>query len=721
MSISRKYFSFGNRRDKNLSDVGNSNTALNNLLDGLSGPGTFVTEDLDAIRGLQFQDITANNLSTLSNITVRVNDPENPQLPPIAVRPLVTIKDRVEKLRRVTGEIPAFRGGQGLTARFIESTDINAGNTNSSGADIFNINSNQIIENDYWEYGYFEHGKQLDPTFTDEYGGIQWTGYFSPYAFDITPRMAYETTGLLIFEYDLFETDNWIKLVDLYDETREVTVTADSTGDVVQISNNTRARVAVNDKLSTNNDILVTAVGTSSITLSDNLTVTNGSTLTFEKTVGSDLSTGFFDFPTVEPGKLIKTRISYWFPDNNQNVDEKIILFSYFSSSVAEFPYFYSEKPGVAGPDEIRTFLSDSISPYNNNFGNTGTTGSNYEDVLINKSYVNVYTPKNSLANIATNNPVNINYTNNYNIITSVSSLPNVEVGNYIIPTSTTNDEIPKYTRVKYKPSNTLIIATENFTNTNSSEVRFIDHKGLIDWFVANSTGANVNINSNTDNLEVNNIVITNSTSSFVRITSIINSTSFSTSSNLSLSGNEIIYVYSEKGLTDRSKKVFCSGVFGLQLFSNAAAGANTLTLTSNSGVVVGQVVQYSGFIPETPSMTTVTGITGNTVNLSEDTLFEILENSTITFAPAGTTVNKEICVLPLDTSPPFLGTSDGLSTNARGLKSSNTLNEAFTVETDSLTFTTNTSNITSVTGTQQYDVKIKINSNTYFILSKLV
>ena len=720
MSISRKYFSFGNRRDKNLSDAGNSNTALNNLLDGLSGPGTFVTEDLDAIRGLQFQDITANNLSTLSNITVRVNDPENPELPPVAVQPLITIKDRVEKLNIVTGEIPAFRGGRGLTARFVESTDINAGNTNSSGANIFDINSGQIIENDYWEYGYFEHGKQLDPTFTDEYGGIQWTGYFSPNAFDINPRIFYETTGLLLIEYDLFESNNWIKLVDLYDETREVTVSDNSAGTIVQISNNTITRVAINDKLSINNDVIITAVGTSSITLSDNLTVTNGSTLTFEKTIGSDLSSGFFDLPTVEPGKLIKIRISYWFPDNNLNVDQKLIAFGYFGSSVAEFPYFYSEKPGVAGPDEIRTFLNDAISPYKNDFGNTGVDGSNYKDVLINKSFVNVYNPKNSIANITTNNPVNINYTNNYNIITSVSSLSNVEVGNYIIPTSTTNVEIPKYTRVKYKTSNTIIISTENFSNTNSSQVRFIDHKGLLDWFVANSTGANVIINSNTDNLEVNNIVITNSTSSFVKITSIINSTSFSTSSNLSLTGNENIYVYSEKGLTDRSKKVFCSGVFGLQLASNASPG-NTLILTSNSGVVIGQVVQYSGFIPETPSMTTVTGIAGNTVNLSANTLFEILENSTITFAPASTAVNKEICVLPLDTSPPFLGTSEGLSTNARGLKSSNTLNEAFTVETTSLTFTTNTTNITTVTGTQQYDVKIKINSNNYFILSKLV
>jgi len=40
-----------------------------------------------------------------------------------------------------------------------------------------------------------------------------------------------------------------------------------------------------------------------------------------------------------------------------------------------------------------------------------------------------------------------------------------------------------------------------------------------------------------------------------------------------------------------------------------------------------------------------------------------MIEGSTVVICPAGTTLNKEACVIPLNTAPPFIGTIDGLRT----------------------------------------------------------
>lgn len=719
--VSRKYVSIGNRRDKNLADVENPVTALNNLLDGISGEGTFLSEDLDAIRGLQFEKITANNLATIAGSTVTVTDPANISNLPIPAEPTITLRDKVEKTRIITGEIPAYNGGLGLDARFISSTEINASNVNSTGSDIFDFNTNQVIEPEYWEYGNFSYGSQLESSFTDQYGGIQWTGYFSPFVYDSIPQWRYETTGLLIVEYDLLETNNWIKVVNIYNDTRTVIAANNSTGNIVTLQPNEYIKVSIGDKLSSNNDINIIDISTSTITLSDSLTVTNNEVLSFTKTLGEDLNSNFFRFPPVEPGKFIKIRISYWYPDNNLPVEDKILNFNYISSSIIPFSYLYNKKPYTAGPNEIRTFLEESLSPYNSNIGTTGTSGSNYKNLNIAKTYNNNYEPKANTTSIVTANSVTLSFTEGQTVASVTGSIANVDIGNYIVPVEPTGNSIPSNLQLKSRfRTGNIIVLNEAPTVTGTRVVNFIDHKGFISYHFANSSGTTVRlVTGNTSNLQTNNIFISNASSTtFNRIASITNSTAFSVSNSPSLTANQLVYIYSEKGITDKSKLVFCAGVFGAVLASNAASGSNTLVVTSNSGIVAGQVVQYSGVIPESPA-TTVTAVAGNTVSLSNTITAQILQNSTITFAPPGTSVNKEICVLPLDTAPPFIGTDSGLSTVNRGLKSVAT--ENFVVETSELILSTNAQNITAVSSTPQYDTKIRINNGQYFIIGKKV
>lgn len=715
VSFTRKFVSIGNRRDKNLSDITDQKQALTNILDTIIGDGTFIADDLEFLDGLDIENINSGYLSRLANTTVKTTRDGVE----VVATPLVTIKDRAENAKDITGKIPPNSGGLGLTARFIESTEVNVGNSSSTGADIFVFNNQQVIEPNYWEYGLFQHQNLFDPSFENEYGGIQWTGYFSPYAQAPAATINVSTTGLLLIEYDLNESGNWVKVVNLYAQTRPIIPTTSSTSNTIPINSalSSHLSICVGDKLLTNNEITVTSVSTTQIALSNPITFVQNQPVSFTTLIGEDAKDKSFSLPTVEPGKeYVKLRISYWFPNNNIPINLKYLYFTYRFDTLP-FQYLYSELPvNPPGPNEYRTFINSALSPYNNTLGNTGFLGSEYKSLTIKRTYINEYVPKNTLAGISPVQNISLSFTNNSSVGTFNSSIENANVGNYIVARSAAGTQLPKYIQIKTKLNSTQVAFKEKIIATSGAKtVDIIDHKGFINWFYANSVGANVTVDS-TAGLSTNNIVITNSTSSFVRITSIINATSFSTSTNLGLSALQPIYIYSEKGITDNSKINFCAGVFGIPLASQAAVG-NTLLLSSNAGIAVGQVVQYAEAIPVS---TTVTGISGTTINLSANTLYIIANNSTITFAPAGTTLNKEICVIPFDTAPPFEGTTAGLKTVGRGVKSTAVAN--FEVVSGDLTLVTNTTNITNVTSTATYNRKLAIKNsadgNTYYVFS---
>lgn len=715
VSFTRKFVSLGNRRDKNLSDITDQKQSLTNVLDTIIGDGTFIADDLQFLNGLDIEKINSGYLQRLANTTVKtIQDGVE-----VTATPIVTIKDRVENAKDITGKIPPNSGGLGLAARFIESTEVNVGNSSSTGADIFVFNNQQVIEPSYWEYGLFQHQNLFDPSFENEYGGIQWTGYFSPYAQAPAATINVSTTGLLLIEYDLNESNVWTKVVNFYAQTRPIIPTSSATSNTIPINSalSSHLSISVGDKLLTNNQITVTSVSTTQIRVTDPIPFVLNQPVSFTTIIGEDAKDKSFTLPTVEPGKeYVKLRISYWFPDNNTSINLKYLYFTY-RDSVLPFQYLYSELPiNPPGANEYRTFIDSALSPYNNTLGSTGFLGSEYKNLTIKRTYINEYLPKNSLAGISPVQNISLSFTNNSSVGTFNSSIENANVGNYVVARSAAGTQLPKYLQIKTKLNNTQVAFKDKIIAVSGSKtVDVIDHKGFINWFYANSVGANVTIDSTTG-LSTNNLVITNATSSFVRITSIINSTSFSTSTNLGLSALQPIYIYSEKGVTDNSKTNFCSGVFGTTLASQAAVG-NTLSMTSNAGIVIGQVVQYGDAIP---AATTVTGITGTTVNLSADILYIIPINSTITFTPAGTTLNKEICVIPFDTAPPFEGTTAGLKTVGRGIKS--TAVENFQVVSGDLTIITNASNITNVASNATYNRKLAIknsaDSNTYYVFA---
>ena len=143
---------------------------------------------------------------------------------------------------------------------------------------------------------------------------------------------------------------------------------------------------------------------------------------------------------------------------------------------------------------------------------------------------------------------------------------------------------------------------------------------------------------------------------------------------------NGIVLAYSSKGLSDKSSSTECTGVFGHEVASTATGGSSsTLTLKSVEGISVGDIVHLDGTVPQDVSNpTTVATVNGatKTIALGNDNGAVVISKD----APPGTTVvfvpatagpnsdgwgkqNKEYCVTPLNTAPPWAGTDEGLET----------------------------------------------------------
>lgn len=168
------------------------------------------------------------------------------------------------------------------------------------------------------------------------------------------------------------------------------------------------------------------------------------------------------------------------------------------------------------------------------------------------------------------------------------------------------------------------------------------------------------------------------------------NTTAFPTTTN---AGAWFVGVYNYTGLQDLSAISQCVGTYGKEV-QTTVTGGDTIQLFDVSGVQVGDYAQFvgtSGFINGSPNASSETGyvaagtrvsainISTNTITLESDNptadeiVGQVSQNGTIVFirpsanqAYDGTTnvVDREFCVLPLNTAPPFEGTDTGLRTS---------------------------------------------------------
>jgi hypothetical protein len=706
--LSKKFTTLGLRADRNLADVNNPELALNGLLNDLvndSDPEkSFDGRDLAPIQGIQNTSINAAKLSVLSGITISATAP-GISLLPTEVVPLVRIVDRLEKIKTVTGDIPAIQGGDGLIATFIPSSSVNPGSTASTGSTIFTIPTDPITEL-LWDSGYFNFPSFIDPSFVDSYGGIQWEGYFVPSLRDSNVVISISSTGLIMFEIDRNDNGSWETLVNVYSDERTIPFTSNSEGNTVYNVGAQNVKFASVGDFIKNTTTTVTAISADSITLSDPYTAPGGSII-LKKASGQTITSNSVSLPSLEIGKQLKIRLSYWFPDDGNEAREKYLQLGYQSSNLS-FSNLYSVKPSeVFGANEIRQVLQDAISPFQTEFG---ASSANKNFFINNTSLINYQPTVFSLAAIRKAGPGELTFTAGSNLV-SGSVLANSTIGNIIIPAdpnSSVNDAI----LVKEKFSSSVGVVNLNPSINETISVNIIENKGLVGWYKTTSLGNTVSlVTGSTSKLKSGFVVITNTSSLYIRITEIVNLTTFTTTVPINLTGNEIIYIYSDRSLVDKSKDVFCKDVFGKVVSVTAPVGAQSLQLTNVVGVALGQYVQFEGSI--SPS-TTVSGLPGsNIIELSSPLIKELPGSNTVAFVPnaAGGTINREGCIIPLNTAPPFVGTDIGLSTNNKNIKSSSTISN-FSVEAERVGGQVNSSNVSKPSlADLSFDKKVFIKS----------
>jgi hypothetical protein len=742
MSQSRKYRSFGIRRENNLSDIENRVQALNNLLDDLPGVDpeediTFISEDLNPIRGLKDTSIQPDSFTQLAQTATRTSLvdeqgqiilDENNNAIQVLVNPLVRIEDRFKQFRVVTEDPPVFASGQGPRAFFIPSNLIPTfGKTTKIEDDLESdlTDSSVQVSDDFWVLGEFIINDRLRVNFPDVFGGILWEGFYIPNPAASIHTFLYETSGLFHVEYDRFNNGNWQVLKSIYAKKRDVLVGADTVDPTVLVLQEGESKyLSVGDFLDSDNTITIVSILNNVITLEaeDSETTipsfTNGDTVTFDMPLGAETTTGQYTMnETVDRGETpqIKMQIFWWFPDESEYEPDLKYLRNIISGRSVFDYFFFNKEPAAAtaAPGSVRELLNTAVVPSQAVMGESNQ----YREFKSSTSTETIYIPKSALSQVTKAN-INISFKEGNRSATGNFSA--TDLGNVIIPTDVADlgSVVPKNMQIKDLLGSN-IAATERLVSkawTDTKEnysVSIIDHNGLLDYFVASSSDDIVTV-SDTSRLREDLLCITatSGVNAFIRITEIISATQFRTSANLNIS-NAYVFVYANAGILDRSLDIFCVGVFGQVLSTTATAGSNTLQLVSASGIANGQVVQFGDSI--TPG-TTVTNVSGTTITLSNNLAQTINQNETIVFTPAGTSVNKEICVLPLDLSPPFIGVNTGLDTNEKNIRSSEA---TFNLKVEGLEFRNTTVN--TATTAENYNRKISIANSGLSILARKV
>ena len=148
------YKRVGIRKDRNLGDLSNTTEALNNLIDTLvdDSRSTFISEDLDALRTMSSQRLTNNIYSSIigSKLTYTNQNGIN-----LEYFPRVTYQNQFDQFKVFAGD-PFVDGGNGLTARYFESTSVF-----ENSIDIFSGFPTKV--DNFWEVGNFVFTDKLVP------------------------------------------------------------------------------------------------------------------------------------------------------------------------------------------------------------------------------------------------------------------------------------------------------------------------------------------------------------------------------------------------------------------------------------------------------------------------------------------------------------------------------------------------------------------------------
>ena len=227
----------------------------------------------------------------------------------------------------------------------------------------------------------------------------------------------------------------------------------------------------------------------------------------------------------------------------------------------------------------------------------------------------------------------------------------------------------------RYLPNNSkFVIFDKNVTGGGTQTLTFIDHRGFVKKVTgsANSTSGVLTISTgDTTNLKTDMIVIGTDVAQYTGITTTGSSTQVNIFPSQGL-GNRSFYFYQGKGLINDSLIQFCQPSIARCLLVDGAvnAGNTVITVTSIPTGTNGWSVKGFQFSdkdasgnPE-PTTIQINTPTTNQITLSKPTINDLVDGEKISIAPASEG-DRTLCCPPVDTSPPFTPTEDGLETTS--------------------------------------------------------
>jgi len=723
--MTSKYIKFGLRADKSLSDLDDPNLALGELLDDISAatdenedPTKFSTEDLSPLIGLrntglsdyvnaagQSVDLASLNGSLVEYTPFLSGDEQE-------IEPRITIQDYISNFRSVLGNPPWINGGQGPLADFVPSDRINttlsAATTGDSSSDsIANLGNNlfttatanfsDIIEGeDFWEDGRFVLSSKIHPSFANAYGLIQWTGFL---ASNFTQY--WESTGLFMIEEDVNDDGNWAKLKSVYSDSITLSgVSWTNGGTTLTFPLSNVQNVCVNMKVTIGTtEYRVSTVNAQAGTCAVSSAITQasvGEDLTFTWSLLDDIiKTGLITFTTPKTTGRVKVRYTVWWPNPNDNSvypSKRFICSINLRGLGLPYSAIYSEydRNQLFSVYTYKHFVDNKAGPL---------VQRSPEHLRVNSTISMNYTPPSSISDVVKGMAAGdttiaartMTIADSYGRLTG--NFSGYEVGDWI-SFETANPDHFAYQIQEINSDNTVAFVDENILTDTSltvgdtiSVITF-ENLGLIGIYRLTSSGGTDGSLSPVGGQTVSatevyaDYIITgiahdgNPGFQPLRIISvdggsapnaIVTSDYLSNGSSLPNATSESYYaaVYSTRGLEDLSSVAQCAGVYGREVKFTAVTGATAITLTTSVGVSVGDFVQYEGVITEG---TTVASIgSGGVINLDAGIVAALNAAATVVFIKAAAygTENKEYCVIPLNTAPPFEGTPLGLTTPA--------------------------------------------------------
>lgn len=684
--MARKYQKVGFRRDKNLSDAKSKTQVLNNILNNLPTVAgeTYDSSDLYAIKGIVNTNVDNEVLKSFAGITDLYTDDNNIDRP---ITPIITLKDRIDNFKVFTGDPLYGSGGDGLNATFIPSNLISDNITNSSiGSQLYNSGT-LYGPYRFWENGYFKFDNTIFEEFTDGYGMVQWVGYFSRQLLSPnSTNFRFYTTGNLLIEENITDTNNplnpaegWTTLKSIYSDNISLTITGTNiASNTLDVGSTNIKHVALGQSITQYSGVKIVDISGTIITLDSAITVPATPTvLNFTFELGEDTIDFITKFSETFENDKIKIRITVWWPKPSQTIppsplpiyNEKIFkadLIGFSINNNTPFTFFYSTNDRnyvESSTESIGYFIENRLTPLKTDTNNDLITSKN---MLVKYIPPLIFSDRISYATAATT----ITSFDLGKLTSTGNIFLNSVAGDYVIIRNSTPTELVYQIKEKRDNNNIFLNILEKFTY--APHITLAKNSGLVgifkvtDGVISDLGGKEFDHRLISPDHLITALQPSNSVAPFLRVKSYNKTSKAIVVTNLSgntvTSVSGIVFIYQDKGIEDRSKDVFCSGVLGKLSNGTTNVGSYNIILDDIDGISVNMYAQFSGYIAPQSKITAINTVT-KTITINKPISKVILDNSTIVISPD--VVSREVCVIPLDTAFPFVGTETGLATQS--------------------------------------------------------